>query len=89
MCTVFHALSGSYVQNIIFTKCAQQSAWSPQDSVQLYLVPVSSGSVTDIALIIWRLFLCGGGSPHSKEGGPRPPGKGEGWGTRGTRLVQE
>ena len=86
MCTVFHALSGSYVQNIIFTKCAQQSAWSPQDSVQLYLVPVSSGSVTDIAIIILRFFICGGGSPHSKERRPRVPGKGEGGDTFGTGI---
>ena len=55
-------------------------------SIWLYLVPVSSGSVTDIAIIILRFFICGGGSPHSKERRPRVPGKGEGWDTFGTGI---
>ena len=45
-----------------------------------------SGLVTDIAIIILRFFICGGGSPHSKERRPRVPGKGEGWDTFGTGI---
>ena len=45
---------------------------------------MSSGSVTDIALIILRFFYAVEAVRKVKNGGPRVQGKGDGWGTRGT-----